>query len=284
MSRRQLRHLPRRAGGVRRPLASRRPPRRAGRRPVRGRDRADRAADGAVTQDGCIRARHNPEGLAGAQAGLRRRGHGHRRQLVAADRRRRGGARLQRGVRRRARAAAAGAHRGVAVSGCAPEIMGIGPVASTRKALQRAGITVDDLDVVELNEAFAGQALACAASSASTDDTLNIDGGAIALGHPLGATGARIVGKAAALLEARGRALRARHPVHRRRPGHRHRAGGGLMAERSDKVGASSAPASWAPASPRTSPMPACRCVLLDIVPEARPTATRSPRARSRSC
>lgn len=94
--------------------------------------------------------------------------------------------------------------RSVAVAGCAPEIMGIGPVAATRKALQRAGLEMSAIDVVELNEAFASQALACARDLAVRDETLNIDGGAIALGHPLGATGARIVGKAASLLHRVG--------------------------------------------------------------------------------
>jgi acetyl-CoA acyltransferase len=96
--------------------------------------------------------------------------------------------------------------KAVAISGCAPEIMGIGPVAASRKALARAGITVDELDVIELNEAFASQALACIADLGLDPAKINLDGGAIALGHPLGATGARITGKAAALLQReRGR-------------------------------------------------------------------------------
>jgi acetyl-CoA acyltransferase len=92
----------------------------------------------------------------------------------------------------------------VAVAGCAPDVMGIGPVAATRKALKRAGLTIDQIDIVELNEAFAAQALACIADLGIREETLNIDGGAIALGHPLGATGARIVGKAASLLKREG--------------------------------------------------------------------------------
>jgi acetyl-CoA acyltransferase len=92
----------------------------------------------------------------------------------------------------------------VAVAGCAPEIMGMGPVGASRKALSRAGIRADALDIVELNEAFASQAIACARDLALSADTLNVDGGAIALGHPLGATGARIVGKAASLLKREG--------------------------------------------------------------------------------
>ncbi|RLA32119.1 MAG: acetyl-CoA C-acyltransferase [Gammaproteobacteria bacterium] len=95
--------------------------------------------------------------------------------------------------------------RGIAVAGCAPEIMGIGPVLATRKALDRAGLAVADIDIVELNEAFAAQALACARDLELDLDRVNLDGGAIALGHPLGATGARITGKAAALLKREGK-------------------------------------------------------------------------------
>ncbi|SIR20200.1 MULTISPECIES: thiolase family protein [Acidiphilium] len=92
----------------------------------------------------------------------------------------------------------------VAVAGCAPDIMGIGPVAASRKALARAGITARDIDVVELNEAFASQALACMRELELEAARVNLDGGAIALGHPLGATGARITGKAAQLLQRQG--------------------------------------------------------------------------------
>ncbi len=97
--------------------------------------------------------------------------------------------------------------RSVAVAGCAPEIMGIGPVAATRKALERAGAEVGDLDVIELNEAFAVQALACIDELGLDLEKTNLDGGAIALGHPLGATGARITGKAAALLRRENKNL-----------------------------------------------------------------------------
>ncbi|HQT85367.1 MAG: acetyl-CoA acetyltransferase [Acidiphilium sp. 37-64-53] len=92
----------------------------------------------------------------------------------------------------------------VAVAGCAPDIMGIGPVAASRKALARAGITAREIDVVELNEAFASQALACMRELELEAARVNLDGGAIALGHPLGATGARITGKAAQLLQQQG--------------------------------------------------------------------------------
>lgn len=91
-----------------------------------------------------------------------------------------------------------------ASAGCAPEIMGIGPVAASRKALARAGLDIAAMDVLELNEAFAAQALACMRELGLRDEVVNIDGGAIALGHPLGATGARLVGKAASLLVRTG--------------------------------------------------------------------------------
>ncbi len=94
--------------------------------------------------------------------------------------------------------------KSVAVSGCAPETMGLGPILSSQKALERAGISAGDLDVVELNEAFASQALACIKDLGLDVAKVNIDGGAIAIGHPLGATGARIVGKAASLLKREG--------------------------------------------------------------------------------
>jgi acetyl-CoA acyltransferase len=95
--------------------------------------------------------------------------------------------------------------RSIAVSGCAPELMGLGPVLSTRKALARAGIELGEVEVVELNEAFAAQALACIDELGLDAERVNLDGGAIALGHPLGATGARITGKAAALLAREGK-------------------------------------------------------------------------------
>lgn len=94
--------------------------------------------------------------------------------------------------------------RSVAVSGCDPTIMGIGPVPASRKALDRAGIKVEDLDIVESNEAFAVQSMSVARELGFDEKRVNLDGGALALGHPLGATGARITGKAAQLLKRRG--------------------------------------------------------------------------------
>ncbi len=91
--------------------------------------------------------------------------------------------------------------RSIAVAGCAPEIMGIGPVPAVQKALLRAGLKIGDIDIVELNEAFAAQALAVIRELAIDPARVNLDGGAIAIGHPLGASGARITGKAAQLLQ-----------------------------------------------------------------------------------
>ncbi|MFC4272140.1 acetyl-CoA C-acyltransferase [Sneathiella chungangensis] len=97
--------------------------------------------------------------------------------------------------------------RSIAVAGCAPELMGIGPVPATKKALERAGVTLADMDIIELNEAFAAQALAVLKESGMDFAKTNLDGGAIALGHPMGATGARITGKTASLLQREGKAL-----------------------------------------------------------------------------
>lgn len=91
-----------------------------------------------------------------------------------------------------------------AVTGLAPEIMGLGPVEASKKALKRAGLTIKDMDIIELNEAFAAQALAVIRELGIDEAKLNLDGGAIALGHPLGASGARILGKAATLLYKTG--------------------------------------------------------------------------------
>jgi acetyl-CoA acyltransferase len=159
---------------------------------------------GIVATDGCIRAGTTPEALAGLKPAFDQDGSvtagtsspltdGASAVLVTSEAYAR-----EHGLEILARI------KGVGTSGCAPEIMGIGPVAASRKALERAGVSVGELDVVELNEAFASQALACAGELGLREETINLDGGAIALGHPLGATGARIVGKAAALLKREG--------------------------------------------------------------------------------
>jgi acetyl-CoA acyltransferase len=97
--------------------------------------------------------------------------------------------------------------RSIAVAGCSPEIMGIGPVPATEKALKRAGLTLKDIDIIELNEAFAAQSIAVLKEAGMSYDNTNLDGGAIALGHPMGATGARITGKVASLLQREGKSL-----------------------------------------------------------------------------
>jgi acetyl-CoA acyltransferase len=81
---------------------------------------------------------------------------------------------------------------GYATAGVAPELFGLGPVPAIRKVLKRTGLTIDQIDLVELNEAFAAQVLACLTELPIDPDRLNVNGGAIALGHPLGCTGAKL--------------------------------------------------------------------------------------------
>ncbi len=160
---------------------------------------------GAVDQDGCLRPDTSAEGLAALkpafdQAGTVTAGttspltDGASAVLVcSADYAERHGLTVLARI------------RSVAISGCSPDTMGLGPIGASRKALARAGgIAASQIDVVELNEAFASQAIACARELGIQDEALNRDGGAIALGHPLGATGARIVGKAAEILHRDG--------------------------------------------------------------------------------
>jgi|TARA_B100000315_G_C14483877_1_gene544246 acetyl-CoA acyltransferase len=94
--------------------------------------------------------------------------------------------------------------KSIAVSGCKPETMGLGPIFSSRKALSRAGLKAGDIDVIEINEAFATQSIASIRDLDLDIGKVNVDGGAIAIGHPLGATGARITGKAAQVLKRDG--------------------------------------------------------------------------------
>ncbi|MBX5470556.1 MAG: acetyl-CoA C-acyltransferase [Thermoleophilaceae bacterium] len=91
-----------------------------------------------------------------------------------------------------------------AAAGVDPAYMGVGPIPATRKALARAGLAIDDLDLVELNEAFASQALACARELGIPHEKLNVNGGAIALGHPLGCSGARLLATLVWELRRRG--------------------------------------------------------------------------------
>ena len=163
-----------------------------------------RTKAGVVDKDGCIRAGTTAEGLAGLKPAFDAEGSvtagtsspltdGASAVLVTSENYAR-----KHGLEILARI------KSVGVAGCAPDVMGLGPIGASRKALDRAGVSVGDLSVVELNEAFASQALACMQDLGLKDETINIDGGAIALGHPLGATGARIVGKAASLLKREG--------------------------------------------------------------------------------
>jgi acetyl-CoA acyltransferase len=160
---------------------------------------------GLVEQDGCIRPETTAEGLSGLKPAFAQDGtvtagtsspltDGASATLVCSDE-----YAIANGLKPLA------AIKSIAVAGCAPEIMGIGPVAATRKALARAGLEAKDLDVIELNEAFASQSLACIRDLGLDVEKINLDGGAIALGHPLGATGARITGKAASLLQREGK-------------------------------------------------------------------------------
>jgi acetyl-CoA acyltransferase len=160
---------------------------------------------GLVDADGCLRPQTSLEGLAGLKPAFRPDGtvtagtsspltDGASATLVTSE----------------AYAAAHGLEplariRSVAVAGCPPEIMGMGPVPATRKALARAGLTIDDIDVVEINEAFGSQAVACVLELGIPWEKVNIDGGGISIGHPLGATGARITGKAAQILKREGK-------------------------------------------------------------------------------
>ena len=157
-------------------------------------------ADGTVERDGCIRPGTNAEVLAGLEPAFDAEGtvtagtsspltDGAAAVLVCTeDYAKRNGLNVLARI------------KAIAVAGCAPEIMGYGPVVSSEKALARAGLKMADVDVIELNEAFAVQALACVRELSIDLERMNIDGGAIAIGHPLGATGARITGKAAQIL------------------------------------------------------------------------------------
>ena len=160
-----------------------------------------------VERDGCIRPDTTPEALAKLEPAFRKGGtvtagtsspltDGAAAVLVASESYARAA-----GLKPLARV------RSIAVAGCAPELMGIGPVLASKKALERAGLTTRDIDLVEINEAFAAQVLACLDELGLDEAKVNPDGGAIALGHPLGASGARLIGKGAVVLQRDGKEL-----------------------------------------------------------------------------
>ena len=148
-------------------------------------------------------ARHRSGWAFEAQAGFFRHGNCHRRERLADERWGRGGGGDERrkgqelGLRPRL------VLRSYTVSGGAPEIMGIGPVEAGPRALEQAGLTLDDMDVIELNEAFAVQALSVIRELDLPIEKVNVNGGAVALGHPLGCTGARMTLTALGELERR---------------------------------------------------------------------------------
>jgi acetyl-CoA acyltransferase len=166
---------------------------------------AIKAKDGMVEQDGCIRADTTQETLSGLQPAFDAQGSvtagtsspltdGAAAVLVCTE-----------DYAKRNKLPLLAKLKSIAVAGCAPEIMGIGPVPAAQKALKRAGLAIKDIDIVEINEAFASQSIACMRELGIDEGKANLDGGAIALGHPLGATGARITGKAASLLKREGK-------------------------------------------------------------------------------
>jgi acetyl-CoA acyltransferase len=164
-----------------------------------------KAKDGVIDQDGCIRPDTTQEGLSTLQPAFDVEGtvtagtaspltDGASAVLVCTE-----------DYAKRNNLVVLARLKSIAVAGCAPELMGIGPVPAAQKALKRAGLAIKDIDIVEINEAFASQAIACMRELGIDEKKANIDGGAIALGHPLGATGARITGKAASLLKREGK-------------------------------------------------------------------------------
>ena len=106
-----------------------------------------------------------------------------------------------------------------AIAGVEPERFGIGPVPAVQKVLKLAGLTLDQMDLVELNEAFAAQVLACLKELPIDPDRVNVNGGAIALGHPLGCTGAKLTATILHEMRRRQRPVRAGHDVRGRRHG-----------------------------------------------------------------
>lgn len=162
---------------------------------------------GDVTEDGCIREGTTKEALAGLNPAFDEKGtvtagtsspltDGTAALLVASEEYAK-----KHGLPIMARI------KSVAVAGCAADIMGIGPVPATNKALERASLSINDIEVAELNEAFSAQSLSVLHDLKLDVSKVNLDGGAIALGHPLGASGARITGKLASLMQREGKKI-----------------------------------------------------------------------------
>lgn len=157
-------------------------------------------ADGVVERDGCIRAESTPEDLAKLNPAFDVYGtvtagtsspltDGASAVLVVSE-----------AYAKKHKLPILARIKSCAVTGLEPGIMGFGPVSASEKALKMAGLKVKDIDVIEINEAFAAQSIPCIAALGFDMSKVNVEGGAIALGHPLGASGARITGKAALLL------------------------------------------------------------------------------------
>ncbi len=178
----------------------------------------------AFDQDEFIKLGTTPDSVAGAAAGVRQGRHGHGGQRLGHQRRRGGGARHVRRARRQARPRRPSpASRPTPRPGVDPAVMGMGPVPASRRCLEKAGWKAGDLDLLEINEAFAAQA--CAVNKEMGWDTsrINVNGGAIAIGHPIGASGCARARHPAARDAAQERQERPRIAVHRRGHGRRTR-------------------------------------------------------------
>jgi acetyl-CoA acyltransferase len=179
----------------------------AGRARAEGKFKDEIVPVAGVSEDGCIRAESTLEGLSGLKPAFDADGtvtagtaspltDGASAVLVASE-----------AYAKKHNLPILARIRSVGVSGCPAEIMGIGPVPATQKALARAGVSIKDIEIVELNEAFAAQSIPVLRDLNINQDIVNLDGGAIAIGHPLGASGARITGKLASLMQREGRKL-----------------------------------------------------------------------------
>ena len=163
--------------------------------PVTDRARPRRPASSSTPTNIRVRTSRRRRSPALKPAFTTDRRHRHGRQLQRHQRRRLGAARGRRRTRAGSRPTRSRCARIVttAVAGVDPSVMGIGPVPATRKALERAGLTIDQIDLIELNEAFAAQGLACMKELEHGSGKVNVYGGAIALGHALGSSGSRML-------------------------------------------------------------------------------------------